>query len=89
MPGVCSVCQPEAGERHAGEADAEFLQRRAPRDRLGHAFGEFIEFVVHIFPSHVVVCGCLWFLFVGCAMHFFKVSEGGRNGWDNSSSADR
>src|SRR5262245_33836476 len=30
------------------EADAEFLQRRAARDRLGDALGEFIESVVHI-----------------------------------------
>jgi len=45
------VGQPDAGQRHAGEADAEFLQRRAPRDRLGHAFGEFIELVVHILPD--------------------------------------
>jgi len=37
----CHVRQPEAGQRHAREAEAELLQRRAPRDRLGHAFGEF------------------------------------------------
>jgi hypothetical protein len=44
------VCQPEAGQRHAGETDAEFLQRRAARDRLGQALCEFIESVVHTFP---------------------------------------
>src|ERR1041385_3088175 len=44
------VRQPEAGQRHAGEADAEFLQRPAPRDGLGHSFGQFIEFVGHNFP---------------------------------------
>ena len=43
------VRQPKAGQRHAGEAAAEFPQRAAARDRLGHALGEFIEFVVHIF----------------------------------------
>jgi hypothetical protein len=49
------VRQPEAGQRHAGETDAEFLERRAARDRLGQAFGEFIEFVIHTFPF------VLWF----------------------------
>jgi len=44
------VRKPQAGQRHAGEADAEFLQRRASRDRLGEALGEFIELVVHTFP---------------------------------------
>jgi len=34
-------CEPEAGQRHAAEAEAESLQRRAARDRSGHAFGEF------------------------------------------------
>jgi hypothetical protein len=46
----CPIRQPEAGEHHAGEADAEFLQRRAARDRLGQALGEFIELVAHTFP---------------------------------------
>ena len=32
------IRQPEAGQRHAGEADAEFLQRRAARDGLGQIF---------------------------------------------------
>ena len=44
------VREPEAGQRHAGEADAESLQRRAARDRLGQALGEFIEWVVHTYP---------------------------------------
>jgi len=44
------VRQPEAGERHAREADTESLQCRAARDGLGHALCEFIEFVVHTFP---------------------------------------
>ena len=55
---LCAVLQPEASQRHAGDADAELPQRRATRDRLGHTFGEFIEFVVHCF-SFVV-----FFLFV-------------------------
>src|SRR5205814_5126668 len=47
------VRQPEAGECHAGEADAEFLQRRAAGDRLGQVLGEFIELVVHSFSFRV------------------------------------
>jgi len=39
--------KPDAGQRHAGQAEAEFLQSRAACDRLGQALGEFIEFVVH------------------------------------------
>jgi hypothetical protein len=31
--------QPKAGQRHASQTEAEFLQGRAPRDGLGHAFG--------------------------------------------------
>src|SRR2546429_271650 len=45
--GTRFVRQSEPSQRHAGETDAEFFQRRAPRDRLSHALGEFIEFVVH------------------------------------------
>src|SRR2546429_591926 len=45
--GVRFSRKPEARQRHAGEPYAEFLQRRAARDRLSHALGEFIEFVVH------------------------------------------
>ena len=52
------VRQPKAGQRHAREADAEFLQRRAARDRLGHAFGEIIELVIHTFPFPFVCFGC-------------------------------
>jgi hypothetical protein len=48
--GCAFVRQPKAGECHAGQADAEFLQCRAARDRLGQALGEFIELVVHVFP---------------------------------------
>jgi len=32
------------------KASAEFLQRGAARDGLGHAFCEFIELIVHTFP---------------------------------------
>src|SRR2546430_14818049 len=49
------VRQPEAGQRHARESDAEFLQRCATRDRLGQALGEFIELIVHVFPFVFVV----------------------------------
>lgn len=48
--GLRPVRQPEAGQRHAGQANAKLLQRRAPRDGLGQALGEFIELVVHTFP---------------------------------------
>src|SRR5438045_3843195 len=37
------VRQPEAGQRHSGESDSEFLQCPAPRDRLSHCLGQFIE----------------------------------------------
>ena len=43
------IRQPEAGQRHAGKAESEFLQRRAARDGLGHVLCEFIEWVVHTF----------------------------------------
>ena len=48
--GFCFVRQPEAGQCHARKAHAEFLQRRAARDRLSRALGEFIELVIHTFP---------------------------------------
>src|SRR5437867_1455528 len=48
------IGNPETGQRHAGEAYAEFLQRRATRDRLGHVLGEFIELVVHDFSFDFV-----------------------------------
>jgi len=46
----CLARQPETGQRHAGKADTEFLQRRAACDRLGQVFREFIELMVHDFP---------------------------------------
>jgi hypothetical protein len=52
--GVCLVCQPEAGQRHPGEADAKFFQRPAARDRFSQVLCEFIEFVVHAFPFVLV-----------------------------------
>ena len=39
----------QAGERHAGETDAKFLQRRAARDGLGYALSKFVELVAHSF----------------------------------------
>lgn len=33
------VGQPKTGERHAGEADTEFLQRLAPGEGLSQFFG--------------------------------------------------
>ena len=44
------VRQPETGERHACQADTEFFQRLPPRGRLGQAFCQFIEFIVHNIP---------------------------------------
>jgi len=44
------VRQAHGGERNTDEANAEFLQRPAPRDGLGQTFGQLIEFVVHNFP---------------------------------------
>jgi hypothetical protein len=49
VAGVCLVRQSEAGQRHAGKADAEFLQRRTARDRLSQALCYFVELVVHTF----------------------------------------
>jgi hypothetical protein len=51
------VRQTETGQGHTGEADAEFLQRLTPCDRLSHSSRHFIESVLHDFPSvSVVVC---------------------------------
>ncbi len=47
--------QPEASHCHAGQPDAEFLQRLSPRYRLGQTFGQFIEFVIHTFPFVLLV----------------------------------
>ena len=44
------VREAEAGQRHARHAKAEFFQRLPARNGLGHALGQFIEFVVHSFP---------------------------------------
>jgi hypothetical protein len=54
-----SVCQSKARQRHAREAESEFLQRGAARDGLGHVLCEFIEFVVHTFPFGWFVTGNL------------------------------
>jgi hypothetical protein len=55
--GSCPIGKPEGCQRHACEADAEFLQCRAARDRLGQAFGEFIELVVHVLVFILIVYG--------------------------------
>src|SRR5262249_31650 len=47
---LCLVRQPQRGQGDTREAEAEFLQRSAPRDRLSHSFGQFIEFIIHNFP---------------------------------------
>jgi len=52
--GLRLVRQPETGQRHAGEADAEFLQRSSARYGLGQSLGQFIEFLVHNFPFVLV-----------------------------------
>jgi len=65
--GLRSVRQTKAGQRHPGQAEAEFLQRPPTRDGLSHAFGEFIEFIIHSFLS--VGC-CL--LPNGCPESFRK-----------------
>jgi len=50
LPCFRLVHQPEAGQCHARETDAEFSQRRTARDGLGEALGEFIELLFHAFP---------------------------------------
>jgi hypothetical protein len=49
------VCEPEAGQRHAGQAEAEFLERLPAGHGLGHVFGQFIEFDSHTFPFGMFV----------------------------------
>jgi len=50
-----SIRQPEAGQRHTGQPKAKFLQRLPAGYGLSHAFGEFIEFVVHSFLFPLIV----------------------------------
>src|SRR5947208_63982 len=45
--GFCLAWHPQRCQREACDAETEFLQRPAPRDRLGHALCQFIEFVIH------------------------------------------
>ena len=47
--------QPETGQRHSGQADPEFLESLSARYRLGHALGQFVEFVAHSFPFALLV----------------------------------
>ncbi len=49
-PCLSLVSQPEASQRHASQPYAETAERLATTDGLGHDFGEFIEFVCHMFP---------------------------------------
>src|SRR5262245_29398126 len=42
-PRLRFVCQPQEGQRHACEADAEFLQRPASSEGLGDVFSQIIE----------------------------------------------
>jgi hypothetical protein len=53
--GLGGVPQPQRRQRDTREADAEFLQRPAAGDRLGQAFSQFIELVIHNFPFRFVV----------------------------------
>src|SRR5437867_10315683 len=46
----CVHCCSAKPARTAGRSEAEFLQSPAPRDGLGQALGQFIEFVMHNFP---------------------------------------
>lgn len=50
------VWQTHRCQHYTCQSKAEFLQRSAARDRLCHSFGQFIELVVHIKVSSVVVC---------------------------------
>jgi hypothetical protein len=45
------IRQSKTGQRHPCEADTEFLEGITACDRLGHLFGQFIEFV-HSFPFY-------------------------------------
>src|SRR5262245_21094272 len=42
VPSLGLIRQSEGCQRNSGEANTEFLQRRAARDGLGHTFGEFV-----------------------------------------------
>jgi hypothetical protein len=44
------IRQAEASQRHASQADAEFLERLPPCGCLGQSLSQFIEFVIHTFP---------------------------------------
>jgi hypothetical protein len=48
--GLCLVRKSKPGQRNPGETSTEFLHRPAAGYRLGHSFGEFIEFIVRNFP---------------------------------------
>jgi hypothetical protein len=54
------TCQPEAGQRQAGKADAEFLQCVPACCRLSQSPGQLIEFVIHTFPFVLFLFGVLF-----------------------------
>jgi hypothetical protein len=54
---LCAIRQPEAGQRHSGQARTELFQRLPPSSGLGQASGQFIEFVGHNFPFVLLVTG--------------------------------
>ena len=47
--GLRLIRQPQRSQHDSREANAEFLQRATARNGLGHAHGQFIEFVFHNF----------------------------------------
>jgi hypothetical protein len=52
--------QPQTGECHAGQAEAEFFDGLASGDGLSHAYGQFIELI----DSHTVSFLFFWFVLV-------------------------
>jgi hypothetical protein len=53
--GISFVHQPQRGQGDACDPDTELPERSTPRDGLGQALGQFIEFVVHVI-RFVFVC---------------------------------
>jgi len=50
---LCLGREPQRAQREGGEAEADLFHRLAARDGLGHAFGQFVEFVL---LHGIVVC---------------------------------
>lgn len=63
VAGLSGRRKADGRQRKGREADAKSLQRGPPPERLGHGFGQFIEFVVHnfrfvlVFSFHGLVSG--------------------------------